>query len=158
MIPYTTESILKKINPERRMSPSELRGARKAIRWINDHVEGHLPASDNPEYGRRVLNAIMDTLRTDYGADPQEVFSTSRKRELVYLRSASHVIYQNLTGSSQSETVEAFGNARRRATYPHMKDLIRSLTETYPAQRAKFQEFQTTVKRKANNQNSQDNA
>ena len=108
MLPLTTETILQEIFPEQDTTPEEMSGALAVLRWINDNTRCYLIPEETSTFNTIVLESIHDAVEKILNVDPKLIYTSSRKRKVVYARARAFREYQTLTGSTLSETTNAF--------------------------------------------------
>lgn len=150
MLPLTQEEIISRAFGKKPLPRKERQTANELLTWLDENTNIYIKPISSKRLRSKVHKAILDTISKDWKLDNKEVFSKSRKRTYVYVRALAHYTYQTLTGSTQSETTQAFGNTRARITYVHMRDLVQSLASTYPDYHQKMTEFFGLVQDKLN--------
>lgn len=141
MLPLTRTEIIQRVFGGKTLSLAERNAVLKVLKWINRNMSISITPVKEKPHCNKVYNAIINTIRDDYGYDPATVFSKNRKRDYVYTRALAHYTYHLLTGSSLRETAQAFENPKHHATVIHMKDLVISLAETYPEYNRRLNAF-----------------
>lgn len=116
-------------------------GFSAALHWICTGGPNPADPEDVKSFKEKVIDAIHDTIRDDFGYDPSIIYVNSREHTTVMLRVFAWEVYQMLTGDSQENTMSAFGSVRKRATFASMKrNIIRSLDYT-PSYKRDFERF-----------------
>lgn len=156
---FDKDRVLRYITNTAPLSEQQLEGARAALDWIERNAYCVVRVNYNPSYRQRVIKAIYDTIREDYHIRIEELFSTSRRRQLVLLRARAMTTFIEFTGASQNETARAFSGMRKRVAIPHYMNIIKDTCNLYPDERHNTEKFReavisrltekTTIKKKA---------
>lgn len=141
----TKKDIIVRALANETLSGREYRLANKLLMFLDSTMTFIPNPVPDDSFRSDVMDAIRQTLTDEFGYRIEDVFSHSRKRELVYLRDIAHYIYQNITGTTQEQTVAAFGNCRCRGTYPNMKKKVEDFAMIYPEFGGMFNRFRASV-------------
>lgn len=112
-----------------------------ALQWVSTGGPNPGDAESVQTYQQRVVKAIHDTIRDDFGYDPALVYADSREHIKVMFRVFSWEVYQTLTGESQQRTMEAFGSMRNRATFSNLKKSIIGALDYNPSEKQDYKRF-----------------
>lgn len=145
MLQEEKEDIIRQITGDEPVSEERLAGIRDTLDWVERNTICLPRSSRLPDYHSRVLEAIDRTITDTFGMKLNEVYSASRKQPLVLMRARAMTTFQQFTGSTETQTVEAFGNVRTRITYHHLKNLVENMNNLYPQERIKSEAFKVSV-------------
>lgn len=151
MLPLTQIEIINQVYGANTLDREEKILVRSLLVWLDNNTIVMLKPKKSASLRNTIKKAILETVEQDYKINLDEFSSQSRKHSLVFIRSLAYYTFQSMTGATQTEVMEAFGNKRQRSTYINMRDKIINLSETYPEYQQRFIEFQEKVQKKLGN-------
>ena len=145
MLPADKKDIIREITGGKPVSSHKIAGMRQALDWIERNTVCLPKANPTPTYRQAVLSAIDQTLSDTFGMNPERIRTKSHKRDVVLMRARAMTTYQSLTGSTQSQTVQAFNGVVDRCLLVHYTRLVKDTDALYPEEKNKTMRFRSAV-------------